>query len=423
MRTPQVSSGDWSADLLRSSTGSAKPLLANALMTFMHAPEWQGVLAYDEFTLATMALKPPPWAQTKHNFWTPVAWTEQDDRLATAWLQTVHGITVGTGITAEAVETAARNNSFHPVRDYLGGLRWDGCARVNEFAINYFGAEDTPYVREAGQRFLISAVARIMQAGCKADHMLILEGPQGSFKSSAIKVLGDPWTTDDLEDIGSKDAAMQLCGRWFVEVAELAAMGKPAVEKLKAFVSRSTDMFRPPYGRRVATFPRQCVFIGTTNADAYLQDATGGRRFWPIQCGTINLDALGKDRDQLWAEAVLLYQAGERWWLDTAVADMAALEQEDRFQLDPWQDAIAAFIEKREDVSISEVLGWIKDKVDGSAPGYKQVPDVGQWTQIDQNRAARCLRALGWHQYRPAKSSTENKRPPRRYRPRGSGPG
>ena len=159
--------------------------------------------------------------------------------------------------------------------------------RLEEWVITYLGAEDTPLNRAVGSRWMISGVARILQPGAKVDHMLILEGPQGAKKSSALKTLaGAEWFTDELAEIGSKDAAQQMRGIWVIEIAELDAISRAEVSRIKAFLSRTTDRYRPPYERYVVEMPRQCVFAGSVNPDTYLRDETGNRRFWPVRCGT-----------------------------------------------------------------------------------------------------------------------------------------
>ena len=247
----------------------------------------------------------------------------------------------------------------------------------------------------------IAAVARIMVPGCKHDHMPILEGEQDKGKSTAISLLFSPWFTDDLADLGTKDAAMQVRGAWGVEVAELAAMTRSEIERVKAFITRRTDRFRPPYGRHIIEVPRQSVFVGSTNADTYLKDETGGRRFWPIRCGAINLKAIERDKDQLWAEAVSLFNANVPWWL-TGAEDIrrAQEEQADRYQEDEWQTSIANYLDDRSDTSISEIF-----------LEALQMPEKSKWGQSEQNRVARCLRHLGWERYR-----SKGKKRPWRYR-------
>src|SRR5262249_5849013 len=217
-------------------------------------------------------------------------------------------------------------------------LTWDGIKRIDNFAEKYLGAEATEYHRNVSRCMFIAAVARIMRPGCKHDHMPILEAPQGKFKSTAIELLFSPWFTDELAEFGSKDASMQVRAAWGIEVAELAAMTRGEIERVKAFITRKVDRFRPSYGRRVIEVPRQSVFIGSTNIDPDRKDETGGRRFWPIQCGTIDPEAIKRDRDQLWAEAVALLDAGAVWWLSGVTAVTQAREQQaNRYQDDPWQ--------------------------------------------------------------------------------------
>ena len=271
----------WRAALLLSRKNTPKPLLANALIALRHAPEWRGVLAYDEFALVTMQLKPPPWLKHENN-WTPQQWTDRDDALTADWLQH-QDISVTVNVAAVAAETVAKDHSFHPIRDYLDSLVWDGVERIANFAASYLGAEATPYHSAVSRCLFISGVARIMRPGCKADYVPILEGAQDKGKSTAIELLFTPWFSDDLAELGTKDAAMQVRVAWGIEIAELASMTRGEIERVKAFITRKVDRFRPSYGRRVIEVPRQSVFIGSTNSEAYLKDETGGRRFWPIR--------------------------------------------------------------------------------------------------------------------------------------------
>jgi predicted P-loop ATPase len=227
---------------------------------------------------------------------------------------------------AVAVQLVAADCPYHPVRTYLDGLEWDGTPRLDTWLVAYLGAENNAYHRAVGPKALIQAVARAYSPGYKADHVLILEGPQGSGKSSVVAALAPDqgWYCDEIADLGSKDAAQDLCGKWIVELAELSAMKRSEVERTKAFVSRRVDHYRASYGRRSQDHPRQCVFLGTTNGDAYLGDETGNRRYWPSAVGAIKLDELRRDRDQLWAEAVAAYHAGTAWHLDKKDETLAA---------------------------------------------------------------------------------------------------
>jgi predicted P-loop ATPase len=384
----------WRKDLLRSkppmntTEGRILPVLANAIAALRHAPEWGGVLAFNEFGFGTVTLKPTPWGVVPKG-----EWTDHEDRLAAEWLQR-QGVLVSVEVAGQAVQTAARDRPFHPVKTYLQSLQWDGVERVDGWLSTYLGTDDTEYSRAVGSRWLISAIARILRPGAKADCCLILEGPQGIRKSTALSTLASEYFTDELADLGSKDAAMQTRGVWIIELSELDSLSHSEVARIKAFMSRTTDRFRPPYGMRLVESPRQCVFAGTVNHSTYLRDETGGRRFWPITCGRIDVEALARDRDQLWAEAKARFDVGAVWWLETAeLLQMASDQQIDRYEGDPWEEVIGPWLESRTSVSISEVLEKCLQKAHAL------------WTQTDKNRAARCLRALGWERYRERQGS------------------
>jgi predicted P-loop ATPase len=387
-------SSAWKKDLLRSkppmntTEGRILPVLANAIAAFRHAPEWGGVLAFNEFGFGTVVLKPAPWGVVPKG-----EWTDHEDRLAAEWLQR-QGVLVSVDVAGQAVQTVARDHPFHPVKTYLQGLEWDGVERLDRWLSSYLGADDTDYSRAVGSRWLISAVARIFQPGAKADCCLILEGPQGIRKSTALRTIAGEYFTDELADLGSKDAAMQTRGVWIIELSELDNLSHAEVARIKAFMSRTTDRFRPPYGMRLVESARQCVFAGTVNHGSYLRDETGGRRFWPVVCGRIDVDGLGEVRDQLWAEAKVQYESGSVWWLDTPdLVKLASDQQEERYEGDPWEEVIAPWLENKQTTAISDVLQRCIDK------------PQAQWTQTDKIRAARCLRAQGWVRYRERQGS------------------
>jgi predicted P-loop ATPase len=364
--------------------GRPVPNLANALTSFRKAPEWIGVLRYDDFGLRTIALRPPPWAKKKDNSWQPTQWTDHEDSLAAEWLQR-QGINVPTRVVSEAVETVAKENSFHPIRDYLEALAWDYEERVENFSTTYLGATGNPTYHQAVSRCLfVSAIARVMKPGVKADHVCILEGPQGVGKSSVVEELSKPWFSDDIADLGTKDSAMQVRSTWVMELSELSAMTKSAMEKIKAFISRKHDRYRPPYGRRVVEVPRQNIFIGSTNDASWNKDLTGARRFFPIACGNIDLAAVKRDRDQLWAEAFAMYKEGVQWWLKEDETAIAAKEQEARLEIDEWREPIERHVENVEQVTVGEILKGVFG-LEGA-----------KWDQRSQNRVANCLKSMGW---------------------------
>ncbi|BBU54070.1 hypothetical protein KU6B_03350 [Mameliella alba] len=258
---------------------------------------------------------------------------------------------VGSELTAQAVRAVAERNPYHPVRAYLASLTHDGTLRLDTWLTQYLQVEDSPYVRAVGRAFLIAMIARVMTPGCKHDHVLVLRGTQGLRKSTACSILGGTWYGDNMPSIrdGGREAGLYLRGHWLIEMAELAPSRKAEQEDLKAFLTRASDEIRAPYARTADVVPRQCVFIGTSNEDAILKDATGGRRFWPVTVERqIDTDALARDRDQLFAEALAAFNAGEAWHLTAEAEAQAAEVQEAAREEDPWEQIISDWLDSDE---------------------------------------------------------------------------
>ena len=339
---------DWRAELIRNDNGKPTVCFANALTALRYAPEWAGVLAFDEFGMKAVALRKTPWGAVP-------AWSDQEDRRTCEWLQR-NGIMVKIPDAGAAVQTVARDNKFHPVREYLESVVWDGTPRIDTWLIRYLSVEvpDTgeetnlcDYVRAIGAFWLISAVARVYDPGCKVDHCLVLEGKQGKGKSTALDILGGCWYTDDIADLSSKDAALGTRGKWIIEFGELDVFNRAEASRINAFITRKEDHIRPPYDRHFGDFPRECVFAGTVNPETYLKDETGARRFWPVLCGEVDYDALRRDRDQLWAEAAARYRRGDKWHLtETALIKVATEEQAARYDEDAWTVTVLQWADK-----------------------------------------------------------------------------
>jgi predicted P-loop ATPase len=392
-----VTFGDWHTRLLRNDKGRLIACCDNAALMIENSPDWSGVLAYNNFTGGYAILRPPPAPVTAE------AGMEIEDSFDTEtvrWLER-KGVFIKPDLLRKVVDVIARRNSFHPVVDYLKSLPpWDGTPRIATWLLDYCHVassdqEPNLFAMAASEKFLISAVARVMQPGCKVDHLLVLEGAQGIGKSTVPRILaGDEWFTDQLNEMGSKDCSMQLRGKWIVELNELDALNRVETARAKAFFSQQTERFRLPYGHRVVEIKRQCAFIGTTNSDTWMKDETGGRRFWPVRCrrGPIDLDGLRRDRDQLWAEALAAYESGRSWWLDDpAIIAQAAEEQRGRFEDDPWQESVIRFAEQDADTDGSITVTQILSRIG---------VDLENQDQARRNRVARSLKAAGWERFR-----------------------
>lgn len=385
---PPTLDGDapaWRKDLLYD-RGDLKPCLANVFDILTHDPAWAGVVAFNEFEQRSAKLKPPPYPGGDLNEWNSV-----DDSRTAMWLSRCYRFTPSTALVAEAVEVLARANSFHPVRDWLRTLRWDGVHRLEDWMPDFLGVAKTEYAMLVGKWYLLGMVARVMQPGVKFDYCLVLEGPQGRGKSSALAILGGEWFGDTDIDLHNKDSMSALQGKWVYEFAELGSLARTEAMKQKSFLSRQNDEYRPPYGRRYIRVPRQTVFAGSTNEWEWNKDPTGGRRFWPVEAGDIDLDGLRGARDQLFAEALVLFDQGERFYPSG---------DEQRRIFDPEQ------LKRQQAESLVDALhDWVFARFD---PSNKPKPfsiaqaamdgldlDAGKLTRDMQTRIGIALRKLG----------------------------
>lgn len=241
----------------------------------------------------------------------------------------------------------ARSRPYDPVQEYLNKLpAWDGLKRIDSVLTRLCGCLDNDYTRGVSRKFFTGAVARAMDPGCQLDTVLLLHGPQGLGKTSFVRAVGGPFMAELHMDPSAKDTLQTIAGRWFVELSELATARRTDVETMRAFITRRTDVLRLPYGRIIEEFPRRCVFVGTTNDDTPLRDMHGSRRYWPVTVGRVNVEALVAERDQLFAEALVVYKAGEKWWFDAVDQEMADREAELYTEADVWQEYIREWWEK-----------------------------------------------------------------------------
>lgn len=359
------------------------PNVSNALIALRSDPGLREAIAYDEMLCAPILMHQvgQPLTANRRPL-TDEHVTEIQELLQHRGLKRI-----SYDVVCRAVEAHAQTRRFHPVRKYLEEVQWDGIGRVGAWLASYLGAELTEYTKAVGRMFLISMVARILHPGCKVDHMLVLEGPQGGLKSSACTVLAGEWYSDSLPEVtGGKDVSQHLPGKWLIEVSEMHAMNRAEASLLKSFISRTTERYRPSYGRREVIEPRQCVFIGTTNKDAYLRDETGGRRFWPVKVGPIDLQMLKDNRSQLFAEAVKLYRQNVAWWPDREFEQAYIQPQQAaRHEGDPWEDTILAYLDGVSETTVEAIAR--------EALHFQGVSRIGR---TEQNRIMSVLTHNGW---------------------------
>lgn len=379
---------------LLNDSGSMLTNLANAMTMLRQLP-----LVYNSFTCRPILTKESPWGSVGN-------WGEQDDMKATEWVQR-QDLNCEWKTVAAAADAVAKDQLpwFHPVVSYLKALKWDGEPRLNTWLHDYLGAPDNDYVAGVSAKWMISAVKRVMEPGCQADYALVLEGAQGKRKSTALRVLGGEWFTDDLPDVGTKDSAIQIQGKWIVELSELDALGRAEWTTVKAWIARPVDRFRTPYGRRSEDFPRQCVFAGTTNKYDWGKDDTGLRRFWPVIVGDIKIDGLRSVRDQLWAEAVERYLEGELPYFSEAIETLARAEQHSRQDQDAWTDVVQDWVEHPNgSVTLRSTRGRIYlPEVLHVCLGIQQK----DWTQVHHQRVKRILRVAGYQVRRATMDEAE----------------
>jgi putative DNA primase/helicase len=375
--------------------GLPKRVPGNAVLFLSRHPDWKDVLGYNEMRQRVVWLKTPPG---DFGIAKPSVGEQLTDWHATHtqhWLDKNYGLSFSHEILLRSIVSAAQSNPFHPIREYLGSLEWDNTPRIERWLSTYMGAEDTDYNNLIGRCWLISAVARVMVPGAKVDHVLVLESPQGRGKSMGMATLfghGDDWYMESLPELsanGSKDAMAALAGPWCIEIAELDAIKGKASTKTKDFLSRRVDEYRPSYGRCYVRYPRQCVFVGTTNQHAWLSDPTGGRRFWPCKVDNIDRGAIRDDRDQIWAEAYAHFVEGAQWWPPEEFTAILMGEQEARYDVDAWEDLISQFCKDRKEIDVNDIYQI--------ALGI----DKGKITRADQTRAGSVMVRLGFRKMRP----------------------
>ena len=364
---------DWRDKLKFTEKGAIAQTIENAVIILTNDPKLAGRLALNEMEHNIVTLSSLPWRTVKG----ASQWTDSDDAALRFYLERVYGLT-GKDRIFDAVNVVAQQNAFHPVRDYLDGCAWDGIPRVETLLVDYLGAEDSPYTRAVTRKTLVAAVARIYHPGKKFDYMLTLRGRQGLGKSALIAKLGGKWFSDTFTTMQGKEAYEQVLGVWIVEVGELAGMRKAEAETIKLFISKTSDRFRPAYGRRLQEFPRQCIFIGTTNETQFLRDATGNRRFWVVDTPNDPARDMWEELTpetvaQIWGEAAELFRKGEKLYLPRDLERVAREVQETYEEENPRAGIIDRYLERLlppgwESMDTYARRQWLETESEGTVP-------------------------------------------------------
>lgn len=340
---PEDYNDEWKAELEYTKSGKLLCNIANIILILENDPALAGHIVHDLFTGMDSAKDGLPWNKNANQ------WTDTDDANLRVWLEKHYNIT-GKEKIADALTAVLTRHSYHPIRDYLSGLTWDGVPRLDRIIIDYMGAEDSELNRAMSRKHFVAAVARVFNPGCKYDYCLIMSGAEGIGKSTLLRVMGGKWFNDSITTLEGKEGMEQLRRAWVVELGELSSIKRSDVEQVKAHLSKQVDIYRAAYARRVLEHPRQCVFCGTTNEALFLKGDTGNRRFWviPVVAELRKYrdwsEAIRRDRDQLWAEAVHYYKQGEPLYLSEELEAQAKQRQQD-FN-DDNDDPIVAMLDK-----------------------------------------------------------------------------
>lgn len=357
----QADDKTWMENLEYTRKGQIACTIANMAYVLENAPEFRGKLWHDDFTGLDRYKGRLPWATDP----AVDSWCTADDSCLRRHMEKAYGL-VGKEKLADALTSVFANHRRHPIREYLSSLTWDGEARLDTFFIDFLGAEDNELIRAQTRKQFTAAVARVMKPGCKFDTALVLVGPEGTYKSTSLAKMAGRWFNDTAIDMASKDGMEALRHSWIIELGELTAIRRSDTETVKGFLSKTSDKYRPAYGRYVEEHPRQCVFFGTTNEHSFLKGFTGNRRFWIVETGmrpcrmSVKNELDDYYRDQVWAEAAYNYHLGEPLYLDADLERLARMKQDEFNELS--DDARRGVIQEFLDTPLP--LDWRSRSID-----------------------------------------------------------
>jgi predicted P-loop ATPase len=344
----QGNAEEWKGNLDVDRKGNIQPTINNVMLILDNDPWLRGRIAFNTFEQREVALQHLPWrkVETVNDMYL----TDADDAGFRFYIEKVYNIASG-GKIEDGLKLTMLKNQFHPVRDYLNSLLWDGVSRVDRLLIDYMGCEDNEYIRAVSRKVLCAAVARIYVPGIKFDSVPMLIGPEGKGKSTLFEKLAGVWFSDSFTDVKGKEAFEQIQGVWIVEIAEMAGFKRSDEDAVTHFISKKFDRYRVAYGRRVENYPRQCIFVATSNKDTPLTRVEGNRRFWParilLQTPVFNYATLSPETaGQIWAEAIELWRAGEQLYMSEALELQAKEVQRDHLESDDREGQIEEFVNR-----------------------------------------------------------------------------
>ncbi len=369
----------WVAQLSIKKDGSVESSIDNAVIILENDSKFKNKIAMNDFS---------KYLEYVNDKGEKEEWANVDDSKLRYYLEKTYGYTHRANLE-DALDIVSDNHKYHPIRDYLTKLEWDGKPRLETVFMRYLGVEDTKLNRAITRKTLTAAVTRVMRPGCKFDYVTTFYGGQGAGKSSIIRKLSEPWFSDSLNKVTGKDAMESIQGVWIVEMAELAAANRSEVEDTKHFVSKVDDYYRVPFYKRPQKFLRQCIFMATTNRMDFLKDDTGNRRFWPLTVNVKNAEKRWSELqreeiDQIWAEAYQFYKKGEKLYLPEELEAEIAETQKSHMQLMPYQEEIESYLAKPitenwYDLELSARLDWLNGN---------SLPDVDYGEECERDRVS-----------------------------------
>ena len=410
----EAGSDDWKGQLRVTEKGTIAMTIENVAIILQNDPNLKGCIAWDEMDMLLAVKRDLPWREASDR--RGKTWQNSDDANLRLYMERVYGITAKEKIQ-DGIETTAKANSFHPIRDYIRAAEWDGTPRIESLLIQYLGAEDTDYTRAVTRKTMVAAVARVFRPGIKFDYMLTIRGKQGIGKSALLSRLAGSWFSDSFSTMQGKEAYEQVRRAWIIEVGELAGMKKAEAETIKLFISKREDQYRPAYGRQIEVFPRQCIFIGTTNESEFLRDATGNRRFWVVDTPNsedrtdFRTELTQEIVHQIWAEAYHYFRQGESLYLTGDIEDEATQIQAAHAEKDDRLGAVQKFLNRKlpkdwEEKDLYERRDWMQSDAKGTEPRTRVCRmeiwcevfgnQMGKYSVYDGKAIHAMLEACGW---------------------------